>query len=277
MALDDLKVTFLGTGTSAGIPAIGCDCRTCRSDDPRDTRLRTSGVIEFTDAEGVRRTVLIDAGPDLRYQSLRAGLTRCDAVVLTHNHVDHTWGLDELRRFNVVMESPITVYAETPTFTHLDRVYQHIFQKETNINASFVATLSRQVVVPDSTVDLFGLVVTPLRVLHGRLPILAYRFDPPSGMSADHLPLIWATDISAIPPETWPKMGGVKTLVLDMLRHRHHPTHLNLDQAISVASEIGADQTWLVHMAHEIHHSEVEASLPEGISLAWDGLVLSPS
>lgn len=274
MARDDLKVTFLGTGTSAGIPAIGCDCSTCRSDDPRDRRLRTSGVIEWTDADGHDRVILIDAGPDLRYQSLRAGLTRCDVVLLTHSHVDHTWGLDELRRFNAVMESPIDVYAEPATLAHLDRVYQHVFQKETNVNASFVATLTPRVVTPETPLELMGLKVTPLRVLHGRLPILAYRFDPPPGTASGHLPLVWATDVSSIPPETWPKLQGVKTLVLDMLRHRHHPTHLTVDQAIEVAGEIEADQTWFVHMAHEISHRQVEGMLPTGMSLAWDGLVL---
>jgi ribonuclease BN (tRNA processing enzyme) len=138
-----MRFTFLGTGTSSGIPAIGCDCAVCTSQDLRDQRLRTSGLIDFTDAKGQHRSILIDAGPDLRQQALRAKMTRCDAVLFTHNHVDHTFGLDEIRRFNVTMAGPIDVYGETRTIEHLHTVYQHIFNKAKNVNESFVATLIR--------------------------------------------------------------------------------------------------------------------------------------
>ncbi|MDX2131154.1 MAG: MBL fold metallo-hydrolase [Planctomycetota bacterium] len=280
--------TFLGTGTSAGVPAIGCDCAVCTSPDPRDARLRTAAALRFTDAAGKPRTVLLDAGPDLRQQSLRARLTRCDAVLFTHNHVDHTFGLDEVRRFNVVQSGPTEVWGEAHTLAHLRRVYAHIFERERNVNDSFVASLIAREITPREvnegvSLDVFGLRVTPLRLLHGRLPILGYRVDAPgageatAGSSAadDLFPLAYCTDVSGIPPETWPRFRGVRTLVLDALRHRHHPTHLTIGQAVSIAHEIGAPRTYFVHMGHEVGHEATQGQLPEGMFLAYDGLELT--
>ena len=163
-----MRFTFLGTGTSSGIPAIGCDCAICTSQDLHDQRLRTSGLIDFTDAKGKHRSILIDAGPDLRQQALRAKMTRCDTVLFTHNHVDHTFGLDEIRRFNVTMAGPIDIYGETRTIEHLHRVYQHIFDKANNVNDSFVATLIPHRLEPEQAIELYGLKITPFRLLHGR-------------------------------------------------------------------------------------------------------------
>ncbi|MCB9846799.1 MAG: MBL fold metallo-hydrolase [Phycisphaeraceae bacterium] len=273
-----MRFLFLGTGTSAGVPAIACDCPTCTSDDPRDTRLRTGAAVCWTDASGCDRTVLIDATPDLRQQALTHNLRRCDAVLFTHNHVDHVFGLDEVRRFNIVMQAPIDVYAEPHTMEALRRVYQHVFEAHANVNKSFVATLIPHEIAPGQPIDLFGLRFTPIRLLHGRLPILGYRIEPApgSGLPApDFLPLAYCTDVSSIPPESYPTLGGLGTLVLDCLRHRHHPTHLTVDQAINVAGEIGAARTWFVHMAHQIKHAEVDAKMPdETMRLAWDGLTL---
>ncbi len=322
------RFIFLGTGTSAGVPAIGCDCATCRSDDPRDRRLRTGGAVCWTDAAGHDRTVLIDATPDLRQQALAHGLRRCDAVLFTHNHVHHMWGLDEVRRYNAVMRAPIDVYAEPRTLEALRRVYQHVFEKEDNVNDSFVASLIPFEARVQEPIDLWGLRFEPLRHLHGRLPILGFRIEPspplplgevgqaqpdrvracdqqratdptlsptpPSGAGVqtahssassahgapDHgspafLPLAWCTDVSAIPPETYPRLTGLSTLVLDCLRLRHHPTHLNLDQALHVEAEIGARRTWFVHMAHDLAHAPTDALLPDdSVRLAWDGLTL---
>ena len=270
-----MRLTFLGTGTSAGVPAIGCECAVCRSDDPRDRRLRTSAVLRFTDPSGRPRTILIDAGPDLREQSLRAGLDRLDAILLTHNHVDHTWGLDEVRRFNVVMDAPIDVYADAHTLEGIRRVYAHIFDKAGNVQKSFVATLIPHRVEAFGVFELFGLRITPLALLHGRLPVLGYRFDAAGvGEASAVLPLAYCTDVSAIPPETWPRLTGLRTLVLDALRHRHHPTHLTVDQAVGVAEQIGAEHTWLVHMSHDLPHEETDAGLPHGVGLAYDSLEL---
>lgn len=279
-----MRFRFLGTGTSSGVPAIGCDCEVCTSDDPQDRRLRTSGVIEFTDSGGQERVILIDAGPDLREQSLRAGLKRLDAILFTHNHVDHTWGVDEVRRFNAVMRAPIDVYADERTMGFLRRVYAHIFDKTNNVNDSFVATLVPRVIEPKQPFELYGVRVTPIPLLHGRLPILGYRFDRAddagdcTGTTNDEVdrvfPLAYCTDVSGIPPESWNLLNGVQTLVLDALRHRHHPTHFNLDQAIGVAEQVGAARTWFIHIAHELGHAETNESLPEGMALAHDELVL---
>jgi len=270
-----MRFTFLGTGTSAGIPAIGCDCPVCLSDDPRDSRLRTSACIEFRDATGAERVVLLDAGPDLRQQALRAGLERLDAILFTHNHVDHTFGLDEVRRFNALMRAPIDIYAEDHTLRHLRRVYAHIFDKGANVNDSFVATLIAHRIEPAATLDLYGLRVTPIRLLHGRLPVLGFRIDAPTGHPDDDaFPLAYCTDVSSIPPESWEPLRDLRTLVLDALRRRHHPTHLTLDRAVEIAERVRARQTWFVHMAHDLAHEATNAELPDGMALAHDGLVL---
>lgn len=288
----DVRFTFLGTGTSGGVPLIACDCRVCRSGDPRDRRTRTGAAVEWIDPAGRRRVVLIDTTPDLRQQALRHDLRRCDAVLFTHNHADHVFGLDEVRRFNAVMKAPIDVYAERHTMDSLRRVYPYIFDKGANINASFVATLIPHLIEPSpgaaasgqggprpeedrfAPMMFWGLRVTPIRFLHGRLPILGFRIETADGSQGDVFPLVYATDVSAIPPQGWSMMRGVKTLVLDALRIRHHPTHFNLEQAVTAALKIGADRTWFVHIAHELLHAEVEESIPEGIHLAWDGLTL---
>ncbi len=274
-----MNFEFLGTGTSAGVPTIGCDCHVCASTDPRDTRLRTSAVLRFTDEGGQRRVILLDAGPDLRQQALRASLDRLDAILFTHNHVDHTFGLDEVRRFNVTMNAPVDVYAEDHTLEHLRRVYKHIFDKRSNVQDSFIATLIAHRLEPETPLDLFGLRVTPLRLLHGRLPVLGFRIDAPPRVHdmldpAGILPLAYCTDVSKIPPETWPALEGLRTLVLDALRVRHHPTHLTLDQATNISQRVGADATYFVHMSHDLAHEATNAQLPEGVALAHDGLVL---
>jgi phosphoribosyl 1,2-cyclic phosphate phosphodiesterase len=270
-----MRFTFLGTGTSAGVPAIACGCRVCTSADPRDRRLRTGGVLEFIDAQGQYRVVLIDCTPDLRQQALRAGLRRCDAVVFTHNHVDHTWGVDELRRFNVVQRAPIEVYAEQNVMDHLRRVYKHIFDQEHNVNKSFVATLIPFVIDPEKPLDLFGVRFTPIRLLHGRLPILGFRIERAVAKPGEEfLPLAYCTDVSAIPPESWKLFRGMKTLVIDALRKRHHPTHFTLEQAVNAADRIGAASSYFVHMSHDMKHDETNAELPAGMALAYDGQTL---
>jgi phosphoribosyl 1,2-cyclic phosphate phosphodiesterase len=273
-----VELLVLGSGTSAGVPVIGCDCETCTSDDPRDRRLRTSAAIRFTDVGGAERLILVDTSPDLRQQALTHGLRRCDAILFTHNHVDHVWGLDETRRFNVVMGGPIEIHADQHTMESLFRVYQHVFRRETNVNDSFVATLIPNVVDVGVPVDVHGLRCTPMKVLHGRLPVLAWRFealDPGGGVAAEQpgpLPLAWVTDVSAIPPETWPELRGLRTLFIDMLRERKHPTHFTVDEAVSAAERIEADRTFFIHMTHDIRHAELDPRLPEGMALAWDGL-----
>ena len=174
------------------------------------------------------------------------------------------------------MQQPIEIYAERHTLDHLSRVFQHVFDSKNNVNDSFVANLVPNEIHVGETLDLYGMLFTPIRLLHGRLPILGFHISNSDTTSdtTNVLPLAYCTDVSSIPPETWPYLGGLNTLVLDMLRFRHHPTHLNLDQAIEIATQVGAHQTWFTHMTHDIGHGAVESTLPDGMSLAFDGLRL---
>ena len=300
--MSDMRFLFLGTGTSAGVPMIGCHCAVCTSTDPRDARLRTAGAVFFRDSRGQERTVLLDAGPDLRLQALRANLARCDAIVFTHNHVDHTFGLDEVRRFNVVQKAPIELHADAHTMDHLRRVYTHIFDRHLNVNDSFVADLMPRIISDEQIergepLDLWGAAFTPIPLLHGKLPVLGWRIDqpplpegggrgeggwsrpaaaaPPVTPTPSAFPLAYCTDVSAIPPKSWQRLTGLKTLVLDALRHRHHPTHLTLEQAVNIADQVGAERTYFVHMAHDLAHDATQQTLPEGMFLAYDGLELT--
>lgn len=276
------RFILLGTGTSGGVPLIACDCPTCTSTDPRDRRTRTAGCVQWVDPAGKPRCVLIDAGPDLHAQARRHNLWRCDAVLFTHNHVDHIFGLDEIRRFNAVMRTPIDIYAEGYALDSLRRVYKHVFDKDANVNDSFVATLiAHEVPAPHNgagrSIDLWGMRFTPLRFLHGRLPILGWRIEPIAGARPPvpgPFPLAYCTDVSSIPPETWKHLEGLGTLILDALRLRHHPTHFTLDQAVDAALKIDARDTYFIHIAHEIRHAEIDPELPEGIHLGYDGLTL---
>lgn len=265
---------------------IACDCETCTSDDPRDVRTRTGAAVQWVDSGGTPRTVLLDVTPDHKQQAIAAGLWRCDGILFTHNHVDHIFGLDEVRRYNAVMQMPIDLYAERYVLDALNRVYKHIFDKQNNVNDSFVATLIASEIPgideknggAGRTIDLHGMRFTPIRLLHGRLPILGFRIEPVGGADADDpdspYPLAYCTDVSGIPPHTWSSLEGLRTLVLDGLRIRHHPTHLTIDQATDIALQIAARETYFVHMAHEVKHDVVDPQLPEGVNLAYDGLML---
>jgi len=279
-----MRFTFLGTGTSAGIPMIGCSCAVCTSADSRDARLRTAACLEFRDAKGQDRVILLDAGPDLRMQALRKGLQRCDAIVFTHNHVDHTFGLDEVRRFNAVQKAPIEIHADGHTMDSLERIYKHIFDRDKNVNDSFVATLipfgvSPAAIEAAEPIDLWGVRLTPIPLLHGRLAMLGWRIEAGPELEVSEsarsiFPLAYCTDVSAIPTMSWARLTGLKTLVLDALRERHHPTHLTLDQAIGIAGNVGADATYFIHMAHDLPHATTQARLPATMFLSYDGLTL---
>lgn len=275
VVMRDFTCTVLGSGTSAGVPSIGCHCDVCMSDDPRDTRLRTAAALRWIDADDHPRVLLIDAGPDLRQQVLAAGVDRCDGILITHNHVDHVFGLDEVRRFNVTMRASVTVWAEPHVQQDLRRVYQHIFASEDNVNPSFVANIKLCDLDPDGVLELYGLRITPIRMLHGALPILGFRFDAvDAASSASPLPLAWCTDVSEMPESAVEQMGGLDTLFLDMLRERPHKTHLNLAEATALATRLEACHTWFVHMGHEVSHSGVSEHLSDGLKLAFDGLEL---
>jgi phosphoribosyl 1,2-cyclic phosphate phosphodiesterase len=250
-----LKVTFLGTGTSTGVPVLACDCAVCRSTDPRDKRLRPSVLLEWDGA-----SVLIDTSTDLREQGLRIGLKRLDAVLYTHAHVDHILGLDELRQFNWLQRGPVPVYGSAETLAALGRTFWYVFE-------DVEAGGGKPRVTPhavDGPFPLLGRTVIPVPLFHGTLPILGFRIGG----------FAYLTDASRIPDASRPLLQGLDVLVLNALRPRPHPTHFSLEDAVTEASRIGAARTWFTHMGHEMPHRAVTDSLPDGIGLAWDGLVV---
>lgn len=276
------QLHFLGTGTSAGVPMIGCPCAVCTSDDPRDRRDRCSVVVTWDDPavrisekdeavnpdQAARRQVLIDTSPDLRHQALRARLSRLDAVMITHAHADHVMGMDDLRRFTAAMDGPLEVYAEPPVHAALGRMFEHIFHRHRNVNDSFVASLSPLALTTAVPFALYGATWTPVRLMHGRLPVHGFRIDR-GGAS-----LAYCTDVSSIPPESYALLQGLDVLVIDGLRPRHHPTHLSTDQALDVVAELQPKRAYLTHLAHDESHAELAARLPAGVEPAYDGLVV---
>ena len=252
-----LQVTFLGTGTSHGVPAIGCDCATCRSDDPRDNRLRPSVHLRFDDGF----SLLIDAGPDLRAQALRHNVRRVDAIFFTHGHADHIVGLDDVRRFNQLQKARIPCYGDGTTVRDIRTMFSYVFDAGTPKGGGLPLLDLFRVVGPFS---LGRHEVTPVPIFHGSRPILGVRVGR----------FAYLTDCSRIPDESWPLLEGLEVLVLDALREAPHPTHFTVEEAVEAARRIGAERTCFTHMAHDLRHAPTCARLPRGMELAYDGLVL---
>jgi phosphoribosyl 1,2-cyclic phosphate phosphodiesterase len=246
------------------VPMIGCDCEVCRSDDPRDHRDRPGAMVEYDDEAGQRRTVLIDTTPELRLQMLRHQVSRIDGVVYTHNHADHIFGIDDLRRFNAVMHRAVDIYAEQYMVQHLVENYQYIFNPGRNTNQSFVPELVPHTIAPFEVFEVGGREWMGLRLMHGRQPVLGFRVGK----------MAYCTDVSRIPPETYEHLYELDVLVIDALRYRHHPTHLSVDQALEVIGELKPGRAYFTHIAHDIKHAELEPKLPEGVHLGYDGLVV---
>jgi phosphoribosyl 1,2-cyclic phosphate phosphodiesterase len=268
-----LDLLFLGTGTSAGVPMIGCKCAVCTSPDPRDKRSRPSVLVGYDDdAAGddapPTRQFLIDTTPELRAQCLTHDITRIDGVFYTHAHADHVFGLDDLRRFNAVMGRPVDLYAEPSVIERFRMMFTYIFEPHKNVNPSFIPQLCPMPIDPGRPVERFGGVWTPLRLMHGRLPILGFRVD------ADGSSLAYCTDVSSIPPATYPLLEGLDVLVIDALRYRHHPTHFTVDQALQQIDQVQPKRAFLTHIAHEVMHAELEPRLPANVRLAYDGLAV---
>jgi phosphoribosyl 1,2-cyclic phosphate phosphodiesterase len=252
-----VKVTFLGTGTSHGVPMIGCDCATCRSTDPRDRRLRPSIYIQLEKGT----SILVDAGPDLRLQALTHDIRRVDAVMFTHGHADHILGIDELRRFNALQQRAIRCYADETTLGEIRQMFAYVFNPLTPKGGG-VPDLALVGIDGPFIVDAQRIVPVPL--LHGKRSILGFRFND----------FAYLTDCSAIPEASWPLLEGVDVLVLDALRNRPHPTHFTVEEAVAVARRIAPRRTYFTHMCHDLQHAATCARLPERIELAYDGLVL---
>ena len=249
------RVLVLGTGTSHGVPMIGCECDTCRSPDPRDRRSRASIYIQIQNGP----SVLVDTSPDLRMQALTYGLKRVDAIVYTHSHADHIMGLDEVRRFNVLQKSAIPCYGDERTLNDLRRIYSYVFNPDTPHGGGIPQVVTARVVgefcVGPAT-------FIPVPVMHGSRTILGYRIGS----------FAYLTDCSGIPDSSWPLLNGVKTLVIDALRERPHPTHLSLDQALAVVERMKPERALFTHMCHDLPHAATCARLPSDAQLAYDGL-----
>jgi phosphoribosyl 1,2-cyclic phosphate phosphodiesterase len=252
-----VRIIFLGTGTSHGVPMIGCACDVCRSDDPHDKRLRPSIYLELDD--GTR--LLVDTTPDLRAQALTHDIRRVDAILFTHAHADHVMGLDEVRRFNVITKQPMPVFGDARTLASLRRTFSYIFES-TAPKGGGVPHLRLWTIAGRFSVGRQEIVPVPIR--HGSWQILGFRFGT----------FAYLTDCNGIPDPSLALLEGLDVLVLDALRRRPHPTHFNIEQAVAMAGRIGARQTYFTHIAHELGHAATMAMLPGDMALAHDGLTV---
>ncbi len=252
-----MNVTFLGTGTSTGVPVVGCHCRVCTSDHPKNKRLRQSVKIEENG-----RTFLIDTTPDLRLQLLRAPIPRLDFILFTHSHADHMMGLDDIRPFNFRQREPIQAYANAPTARAIRRAFSYIWDDRSQLGGGKPQLEIHEV---DGAFSAGGIDIVPIPVLHGDWTILGFRIGK----------FAYITDTNGIPPSSMRLLEGVEVLALDGLRPAPpHPTHFTIGEAVEAAELIRPRQTWLIHLTHDIDHDAFDATLPEGIRLAYDGLRL---
>ena len=256
-----MDVTFLGTGTSYGIPMVGCDCAVCRSEDPRDRRLRTSTLIRHGET-----TLLLDTPPDLREQCLRHGICGLDAAFISHSHADHLFGFDDLRPLTLKRSEPLPVYATAGTAADMRRIFDYLSRPP--IPGTSLAKVCLH--VAEGPVEVGALVATPLPAVHGRADMAGWKFQPVGGDAGPRVCII--TDCKELPAGTVELCRGADVLVIDALRDRPHPTHMNLEEALAAIAEICPKRALLTNLCHEVAHAELAARLPDGIDVAFDGL-----
>jgi phosphoribosyl 1,2-cyclic phosphate phosphodiesterase len=254
-----VRLRFLGTGTSYGVPQIGCSCGTCTSTDSRDRRTRSAALIEA----GSRR-LLIDTPPELRLQLVAAGVGTLDAVLFTHAHADHVHGIDDLRAISVRQGTALDVYGAPETLAEIARRFPYIFDHTPPPAGTHKPELAAHALVPDRDTEIAGLPVRPVSLPHGSDTVLGYRFGP----------IAYLTDAKAVPDGARAHLAGLEVLVLNALLPRPHPLHLSIPEAVAVAQQIGASRTFLTHLTHHTPHAELAARLPPGIAPAYDGLVI---
>ena len=252
-----IELLFLGSGTSAGIPMIGCDCPVCTSNDPNDRRTRASVVISY---EG--KSVLVDTTPELRLQCVANGVKMIEAVVYTHAHADHIMGLDDVRRFNALRGDHLEAWADDATFASLQQCFGYAFRTPDPAARVFRPHLVRRRIEPTQPFDIAGRRWTPIPLLHASMPVLGFRVGN----------LAYCTDVSEIPESSFGLLEGLDVLILDALQYRPHVSHFTIDQAIAAAKRLGAKQTYFTHIAHGVSHATASEQLPDGIKLAYDGL-----
>ena len=253
----NIRITFLGTGTSQGVPIIGCDCEVCLSADPRDKRLRPSVLVE---AGG--KHIVIDAGPDFRYQMLRAGVQKVDAILLTHEHNDHVIGLDDVRPFNFKYWRNMPVYGTARVLREVRQRFAYIFSADKYPGAPMI---DLHEINKEKDFEVEGIRVTPIEVMHGKMPVLGFRFGD----------FTYITDAKTISEEEKQKVKNSKVLVLNALHHSPHHAHLNLNQALEWVEELKPERAFFIHMSHHMGlHDAINARLPKGVALAHDGLVV---
>jgi phosphoribosyl 1,2-cyclic phosphate phosphodiesterase len=256
-----MKLTFLGTGTSFGVPQLGCGCAVCRSPDPRDRRTRVGAVVELD--SGTR--ILIDTPPELRMQLIAAGISDVDAVLFTHDHADHTHGIDDLRAITVRREAPLAVYASEDTLRALTTKFDYIFDSAVKARpGSSKPEGQARVITAGQTFRIGDADVIPIALPHGPSTVMGFRIGP----------LGYVTDAKTIPPDAIERLRGVKVLVVNALFRTEHPSHLSVPEAVEMARTIGAERTFLTHLTHRTAHADLEAELPRGVAPAFDGLTL---
>ena len=252
----ETKITLLGTGTSHGVPMIGCHCDVCESTDPRNKRTRTGVVVSAPEGH-----FLIDTPPELRMQLLRERIDLIKAAIFTHSHADHLFGLDDLRLFGYYLRGPVPLYCEANVEQQIRQSYNYAFEPPRNNHRGAVPALEF-VRISGEPFTLLGQLVRPIRLWHGNLPVLGFRFGD----------VAFCTDVSRIPDESWTLLEGLDVLVLDALRDEPHPTHLNIEQALKVVERVKPKRTYFTHIAHTLDHAATNARLPAGVELAYDGL-----
>ena len=256
-----MKLTFLGTGTSQGVPVIGCECDVCRSTDMRDKRLRTSAMVEVDDVR-----IIIDAGPDFRQQMLRTGARTIDAILLTHQHKDHVGGLDDVRAFNFVdfpIIRPVDIYANKITAACIRKDFDYAFMENKYIGAP---EMRLHEIDPDKPFTVKGIEITPIQGQHSdRFSVLGYRIGK----------LAYLTDFKQIEPKEIKKLIGIDTLVVNALRFKHHHSHFNVEEALALINQVKPRKAFLTHLSHDIgKHAVTDALLPEGVKLGYDTLTI---